>query len=231
MDGSARPHFQDRRRHISVGPREEAGDALRMPKITLKLQDLKTGATSFHEVADEEAAIAFLQARPRFTDVLGVVFEGLTREQNARLRAAMRPLDDEEKEAEAAITVAARKAQDEARAMRLLEEEASRAAHRSALKNADPDRVMEMRFRYDTGLAPIDPADTRELSAEALAAIDAWLAERNEWVRERNQVVGDARLTVWPGKLPKPGMDRVQGTFIPVAAPAPEDEGKDAKKD
>lgn len=197
-----------------------------MPKITLKLQDLHTGATSFHEAPDEDAAIAFLQARPRFTDVLGVVFEGLTREQNARLRAAMKPLDAEEKVAEALLAAAAQKAKDEAQAKRILEEEASRAAHRSALKNADPDRVMEMRYRYDTGLAPIDPADTRELCEEARAAIEAWLNERNEWVKERNQVVGDARLTVWPGKLPKPGVDRVQGTFVPVAAPAPDEAAK-----
>lgn len=193
-----------------------------MPKITLKLQDLRTGAASFHEAPDEEAAITFLTERPRFTDVLGVVFEGLTHEQNARLRAAMRPLDDEEKVAEALIAEAARKAKDEARAMRLVEEEAARAAHRSAVKNLDPDRVMEMRYRFDGGLAPVDPADTRELCEEARAAIEAWLAERNDWVKERNQVVGDARLTVWPGKLPRPGVDRVQGTFIPVAAPAPD---------
>ncbi len=197
-----------------------------MPKITLKLQDLHTGATSFHEAQDEEAAIAFLQARPRFTDVLGVVFEGLTREQNARLRAAMRPLDAEEKVSEALLTAAAQKAKDEAEAKRMLEEEASRAAHRSALKNADPNRVMELRYQYDTGLSPIDPADTRELSEETRAAIEAWLIERNEWVKERNQVVGDARLTVWPGKLPKPGVDRVHGTFIPVAAPAPDEAAK-----
>lgn len=197
-----------------------------MPKITLKLQDLNTGATSFHEVEDEAAAIAYLSARPRFTDVLGVVFEGLTREQNARLRAAMRPLDDDEKAAEAVLVAAAQKAKEEARAVRLMEEEAARAAHRSALQNLDPDRVMEMRYRYDTGLAPIDPADTRVLSEEARAAVEAWLAERNEWVKDRNQVVGDARLAVWPGKLPKPGMDRVQGSFIPVAAPAPEDGGE-----
>jgi len=194
-----------------------------MPKITLKLQDLKTGATSFHEAEDEDAAIAYLKDRPRFTDVLGVVFEGLTREQNARLRAAMRPLDDEEKIAEAAIAAADRKAKEEAAALRRLEEEAARAAHRSAMKNADPDRPMELRYQYDTGLSPIDPADTRELSEEARAAIEAWLAERNDWVKDRNQVVADARLQVWPGKLPRPGMDRVQGTFVPCAAPAPDE--------
>lgn len=88
---------------------------------------------------------------------------------------------------------------------------------------------MELRYRYDTGLTPLDPADTRELSEEARAAIEAWLEERNGWVKDRNQVVGDAKLAVWPGKLPKPGMDRVQGSFIPVAAPAPEDQ--EEKKD
>jgi hypothetical protein len=195
-----------------------------MPKITLKLQDLQTGDTSFHELEDEAAAIAYLQARPRFTDVLGVVFEGLTREQNARLRSAMRPLDDEEKAAEAKITEAARKAKEEAQAKRMMEEEAARAAHRSAMKNADPNRPMELRFRYDAGLEIIDPNDPREITAEAREACEAWLAERNEWVKERNQVVGDARITVWPGTLPKPGVDRVQGgSFIPVAAPAPDE--------
>lgn len=197
-----------------------------MPKITLKLQDLRTGVTSFHEVESEEAAIQYLEARPRFTDVLGVVFEGLTREQNARLRAAMRPLDEEEKLSEALLSAAAQKARDEAHAKKLLEEEAARAAHRSAMKNADPNRPMELRYQFDGGLHVIDPADTRELSDEARAAIDAWIAERNEWVKDRNQVVGDARLTVWPGTLPKPGMSRIQaGTFIPVTAPA-EDEAK-----
>ena len=33
--------------------------------------------------------------------------------------------------------------------------------------------------------------------------------------------VAEAKVTVWPGKLPKPTSDRVQGgTFIPVTAPA-----------
>ena len=49
----------------------------------------------------------------------------------------------------------------------------------------------------------------------------AWVAERNEWVEGRGQVVGEAKVTVWPGTLPKPGADRVQGgSFIPVTAPA-----------
>ncbi|MEZ4293463.1 MAG: hypothetical protein R3B70_00680 [Polyangiaceae bacterium] len=191
-----------------------------MTKITLKLQDLASGDTSFLEVEDEAAAIAWLKERPRFTDVLGVVFEGLTREQNDRLRAAMRPLDEEERAAEAKLAAAAQKAKDEARAMRLMEEQAAQAAHRNAVRNADPNRPMEVRYRYDSGVSPLDANDGRELSPETIAAIEEWIAERNDWVKDRNQVVGEAKLSVWPGALPKPGMDRIQaGSFIPVAAP------------
>lgn len=192
-----------------------------MAKITLKLQDLLTGQTSFHELADEETTIAYLQDRPRFTDVLGVVFEGLTREQNARLKAAMKPLDDEERAAEAKLKVAAQKASEEAEARRMMEEEAAHAAHRAALRGADPNRVMDIRYRYDTGFAHLDPADAREIPAEARAALEAWIAERNEWVEARGQCVGEAKLQVWPGPLPRAGMDRIQnGSFVPVAAAA-----------
>ncbi len=192
-----------------------------MPKITLKLQDLQTGQTSFHELPDEEAAIAYLQDRPRFTDVLGVVFEGLTREQNARLKAAAKPLDDEERAAEAKLKVAAQKLAEEAEVRRMMEEEAAQAAHRAALRTADPNRVMEVRYRYDTGIALVDPADPRVIPPDVLAQIEAWIAERNEWVESRGQVVGEAKMQVWPGPLPRPGMDRIQGgSFVPVAAAA-----------
>lgn len=192
-----------------------------MSKITLKLQNLRDGTTSFHEVENEAAAIAYLQQRPAFTDVLGVVFEGLTREQNARLRAAMRPLDDAEREAEAKLTAAAQRAKDETEALQRMEEEAALAAHRNAMKDADPNRAMEVRYRYDSGIAIIDPTDTREISDECRAAIDAWLVERNEWVESRGQVVGEAKLSVWPGTLPKGVTERVHaGSFVPVAAAA-----------
>jgi len=192
-----------------------------MAKITLKLQDLQKGETSFREFDSEEETLAFLRERPRFTDVLGVVFEGLSPEQNARLKAANRPLDAEELAAEAKIKEAADKAAELTAVKRRLEEEAAIAAHRSALKNADPNRAMELRYRYDTGVAAIDPADQREITEEMRAAVAAWVAERNEWVESRGQVVGEAKLTVWPGTLPKPESDRVHGgSFIPIAAPA-----------
>ena len=88
------------------------------------------------------------------------------------------------------------------------------------MKNADPKRAMEVRYRYDGSIAPVDPADTRPITDEMRAAIMAWVAERNEWVESRNQVVGEAKMTVWPGELPKKGADRVQsGSFVPVSAP------------
>jgi hypothetical protein len=192
-----------------------------MPKITLKLQDLHTGKASFHELPDEATALAYLKDRPRFTDVLGVVFEGLTREENNRLKAAVKPLDDEERAAEAKIKVAALEASAAAEARRMMEEEAAQAAHRAALRTADPNRVMDVRYRYDTGIALLDPADPREIPPEALAAIEAWIAERNEWVDSRGQCVGEAKMQVWPGPLPRAGMDRIQGgSFVPVAQAA-----------
>jgi hypothetical protein len=210
-----------RRDDLRLAPDARPGDASFMAKITLKLQDLAKGDLSFKEFDDEEATVAFLKERPRFTDVLGVVFEGLTREQNERLRHSMRPLDDEERAAEAKLKVAADKAKEEAEARRLLEEEAAHAAHRNALRNADPNRLMDVRYRYDTGIALMDPADARVIPPEALAAIEAWVAERNEWVESRGQVVGEAKMQVWPGPLPQPGADRVHvGSFVPVAAAA-----------
>lgn len=191
-----------------------------MSKITLKLRDLIKGDTSFREFDGEEATLAFLRGRPRFTDVLGVVFEGLTPEQNARLKAAMRPLDDDERAADERLTAAAAQAAEAARARRAKEEEAAHAAHREAMKKADPNRPMEVRYRYDGSIAAVDPEDPRPISDELRAAVLAWVAERNEWVESRNQVVGEAKLTVWPGPLPKPNAERVQsGSFVPVSAP------------
>lgn len=191
-----------------------------MSKITLKLMDLVKGDRSFREFDDEAATLAFLRERPRLVDVLGVVFEGLTPEQNLRLKEAMRPLDAEEKAAEATLADASAKALELAHAQRAKEEDAARAAHREAMKSADPNRAMEVRYRYDTGLA-VAADDPREISDEVRAAVAAWVAERNEWVEGRGQVVGEAKVTVWPGKRPKPDADLIHGgSFIPVTAAA-----------
>jgi hypothetical protein len=189
-------------------------------KIMLKLENMKTGDSSIEEFADEEATIAWLRERPRFTDVLGVVFEGLTREQNERLKKSMRPLDDEEREAEKQLAEGRAKDAQAQREVRQKEEEAAQAAQREAQKNLNPDRPMEVRYRYDTALSVVDPNDSRDISDEVRAAVAAWVAERNEWVESRGQIVGEAKMTVFPGALPKPGADRIQhGSFVPVTGP------------
>jgi len=189
-------------------------------KIMLKLENLKTGEASLQEFPDEEATTAWLRERPRFTDVLGVVFEGLSREQNDRLKAAMRPLDEEERAAEKALAEVREKAAEAAALVREKENEAARVAHREAQKNLDPNRPMEVRFRYDTGLALTDQDDPRGISDEVRAACMAWIEERNEWVASRGQIVGEAKITVLPGALPKPGAERIQhGSFVPVTGP------------
>jgi hypothetical protein len=189
-------------------------------KIILKLQALETGDTSFREFENEEATIAFLRERPRFTDVLGVVFEGLSREQNDRLKAAMRPLDAEEVAAEAKLKKARETAAEAQRVTREAEDEQARLARRESLKSLDPNRPMDVRYHYSGSITPVDPDDTRELTAEVRDAILAWVAERNEWVESRGQIVGEAKLTVLPGELKK-GADRVQhGSFVPVTGPA-----------
>ncbi len=191
-----------------------------MSKITLKLQDLTKGESSFQEFDDEAATLAYLRARPAMVDVIGVAFEGLTPEQNARLKAAKRPLDAAEHAAEEHLAEAAEKASEVAAALRAKEVEGARAAHREALKTADPNRPMEVRYLYNAGLSLVDAEDPRAISDEAREAVLAWVAERNEWVEGRGQIVGEAKVTVWPGVIGKKGSDRVQGgTFIPVTAP------------
>ncbi len=193
-----------------------------MSKITLKLRNLENGDPSNQEFDDEASTIAFLKERPHMKDVLGVVFEGLTPEQNARLRAAVRPLDVVELAAEKKLEEAAAKRAEADAKVRAAEDEKARAAHREALKNADPNRPMELRYRYEGGgqIGLVDQEDPREITAEAARAVEAWVAERNEWVESRGQIVGEAKIMVWPGALPKPNADRVQGgTFVPCTAP------------
>ena len=191
-----------------------------MSKIMLKLRNLKTGDPSVREFDDEAQTIAFLKERPSFTDVMGVVFEGLTPEQNTRLREAVRPLDEAERSAEAILDALAKKKAEEAAALRAQEDEKARAAHREAMKTADPNRSMEVRYHYSGKVAPVDPEDTRDISPECQAAMIEWIKERNSWVEGRGQIVGEAKMVIWPAKLPKPNADHVQsGSFIPVTAP------------
>jgi hypothetical protein len=192
-----------------------------MSVLDLRVRDLHTGVSSLQSLATEEAAVAWLAARPRFVEVLGVAVPNLDAAVNARLRTAMRPLDDEEKalmkKLDDAIEAVARERDDERRK----KEQEAAAAHKQAMLTADPNRLMEVHWNYDTGFSLTDAADPRPITDDIKAAVLAWVRERDEWVENRGQIVGDAKVTLWPGPIPAADKDeRVKrGTFIPVTAP------------
>ncbi|MBI4701877.1 MAG: hypothetical protein HY744_12115 [Deltaproteobacteria bacterium] len=195
-----------------------------MAKIELGIRNLESGESGVASFDSEQDAAAWLRGRPRFTEVLGPAGRETAPQLSERLRGCMRPLDPEEcelarrREAERDAAMAQR-----AEAMRQAELDAARR-QRDEAAQADPQRPMEVRWLYDRGMSVADPNDARAITEEARAAVQAWVDERQEWVRERNQVVGDARVTVWPGPLPESARGRrvVSGTFVPVAAPAHE---------
>ena len=189
-------------------------------KIVLQTRDLKSGESTPKPFDSEEAATAWLKDRPKFTEVLGLAGHPLPPEVNDRLKAALRPLDAEEKllekQLEAAMEEGARK---RAEAQRKKEADAAKK-HVDEIANAGPNQPMEMRYTYDAGITKVDPADPREISDAARQVVTEWVEERGEWVRGRDQVVGDAKLTVYPGDLPDGVSERIKmGTFVPVSAP------------
>jgi hypothetical protein len=192
-----------------------------MTKLDLKVRDLKTGSTGLATFETVEEARAWLVARPRFVDVLGVASHHLPPEVNSELRAALRPLDDEELALERGL---AEEQDVQARKLAAERQAAERAAveeHRRSVAYADPNRPLQVRYRFSAGLSVADPSDTRVISEEARVAAMAWVEERNEWVQGRGQCVGEASLEVWPGPIPAgPRNERViSGTFVPVTAP------------
>jgi hypothetical protein len=191
-----------------------------MPKVMLKVRDLKSGDSSVKELPSVDAAVAWLAARPSMTEVHGVVFEGLSREENDRMRAAARPLDDAERARAAALSAAAEVEIAMRAAARDKEaEEQHRTAH-DAAKNADPNRPMEVRYRFDRQeLENTDAHDERAVTDDARQAVLAWVHERTEWVTGRGQIIGEAKVVVYPGTVPARAERIVSGTFVPVSAP------------
>ena len=189
-----------------------------MPKVVLRLRDLKSDAESVLELDDADKARAWLAARPKFVEGIGIASE-LDRDASLALKEAMRPLDDEERAArtklDAARAAAEMERERKAQALRLAEKE----AHRTALLSADSEPTdgdqVELRRWFPSGDGRSGRA---RRDAEAREAVMAWIAERNEWVRGRGQMVGEATVVVWPGEVPA-GQDRVRsGRFTPVSA-------------
>jgi hypothetical protein len=181
------------------------------------LQSREVGVVSFETEAE---AHLWLKERPPFVDVMGMAGQAsIPKEVQDRLKGAMRPLDDDEKLAEREIALAAEQ-DDLAREKEARKKEAEeQVKHAEGLKALDPERLMEVRWRFDTGMAPTDANDARPITDEAKEAVLAWVAERNEWVAGRGQTVGECTVKVWPGKMPAGKSERVQeGRFFPVSA-------------
>lgn len=185
-------------------------------KILLRVRDLHTEETTDIELADEAAAHAWLVARPRMKEVLGVPTEGVPMDVSHALKAAMRPLDPDEHEAVERLDLA-RKQENERRSLeRKIAAERADAEEAKRLATADPNRPMKLRWTYKGELSVLG-GDTRPVSDEVLAAVKAWLEERNTWIEGRGQMIGEATLEVYPAVIPK-GQERVLegGRFVPV---------------
>jgi hypothetical protein len=190
-----------------------------MPKITLRVRDLRSGESSTQELPDVDSAIVWLAARPPMVEVHGVVFEGLTREENDRMRAATRPLDEAERKSAAMHDAAAAAERAKRDAALATHAEVERHAALAAAKNADPNRPMELRYRFDRKeLENTDAHDERTPTEEAKKAVLAWVDERIDWVKGRGQTVGEAKVTVYPGPVPANAERVVSGSFVPVSA-------------
>ncbi len=191
-----------------------------MAPIDLRLRNLETTELLIASFENEVDAAMWLRERPPMMEVLGVIAQTDDPSLHMALRRAVRPLDPDE------LAVVKRLDEESERAWAEREvEEARRAeeearAHLLEMRNADPNRPMQVAWSLDEGFHPVDPADERDLSPEVREAILAWVRERDEWVADRGLVVGEATVTVWPGVLPA-GQSRVQpgGRFSPATPP------------
>lgn len=195
--------------------------------LQLKIRDIRTGqaqVAEFQSVADAEA---WLRERPRFVEVLGPSRHGaIPPVDEMRLRDAMRPLDEEERMAQAEQDLRSAEAIRKAMAGEQERMRKETEARREANRDADPNRPLVVSWERGKTMRNADPADDREVTEAARRAVLAWVAERDTWVHPRGQYVVNAQVVVWPGPLPDGvGEDeRVQpgGQFNVLAGTPPE---------
>jgi hypothetical protein len=171
--------------------------------VQLKIRDLNSGKAQIAEFESIDDAVTWLAHRPRFVEVLGPALrDSIGAAEEQRLRAAMRPLDEEERAAMSkqdqrdAEVLRAAMAREQARAQAQLE------SLRELNRDADPNRPLHIVWERGHGCYNADPADPREVTELARKAVEAWVAERNTWVHRRGQYLVDAQLVVWPGPVP-----------------------------
>jgi len=187
--------------------------------IKLRIRNLQTRETGVAAFETDAEAFLWLKARPPMVEVIGMAGQtSIATEVQDRLKSAMRPLDDAERIAEREVELALEKEEQEREKVARIHEAESQAKHLETLRTADPERIMDIRWRFNTDMALTDPLDARPITEDARAAVLAWIAERNEWVAGRGQTVGECTVKVWPGKMPAKETERVkEGKFVPVS--------------
>lgn len=164
-----------------------------MSKLELEIRRVETGEVVVAQFENSAAAAKWLRERPPYVEVRRVV-TSIEPDLEATLRAAMRPLEEPERQAILAL---------EAKQLQRLE--ARRAAAEAALRGDrepdDPDRPMVVRWAKEKGMWLPDDSDDREIPDHVRQAVQGWIDERNSWVRDRNQHVATAIVTVNPGAV------------------------------
>jgi hypothetical protein len=188
--------------------------------IQLRIRNLQSREVGVAGFQTEAEAHLWLKARPHFVEVIGMAGSvSVAADVQERLRAAMRPLDGDERLAEREMELAIEKEDLEREKVARAQELEAEAKHQETMRTADPERLMEIRWRFDSGMVVVDAHDTRAIPDAARDAVLAWIAERNEWVAGRGQTLGECTVKVWPGKIPPKHDERVQeGRFVPVTA-------------
>ena len=181
-----------------------------MSTLELQIRHMHTGTSEIAELPSVDDALVWLAERPPFVQVVRVRTK-VSDEIEAKLRAAMRPLDDDERALQAAQDAAAESARKE----ELARLQAQAEAEAMSLATDEADREMDLHFRRGEGLSKADPNDPREIPEAARRAAMSWLRERESWVHPRRQHLAEATLRVWPAAIPSGNeSDRViEGDF------------------
>ena len=191
-----------------------------MVPIKLRIRNLQSREVGVAAFETDAEALLWLKARPPFVEVMGMAGQtSVPMEVQDRLRAAMRPLDADERIAEREMELAIEQEDLERAKQERVREAEQQAKHQETMRTADPERLMEIHWRFDGEMRLTDANDPRPISDAARDAVKAWIAEREEWVAGRGQTVGECTVKVWPGKMPAKEEERVkEGRFVPVSA-------------
>lgn len=188
--------------------------------IQLRIRNLQSREVGVAAFETEAEALVWLKVRPRFVEVMGTAGgANVPTELQERLRAGMRPLDGDERAAEREMELALAKEDLEREKAARAHEVEAQTKHQEAMRTADPDRLMEIRWRFDSGMVVTDAYDARDIPDAAREAVLAWIGERDAWVAGRGQTVGECTVKVWPGTMPPGEGQRIkEGRFVPVTA-------------